>query len=240
MIELWYAPTPNGWKISIMLEECGLPYRIRTVNMRDREQRSETYTEIAPTQKIPAIIDETPLDGGPPRKIFETGAILLYLAEKSGLFLPSDPVLRNETICWLFWQVSAIGPILGQHGHFVLYAPEPVPYAQQRFREEATQLYQVMDRQLGKTGAYIAGPDYTIADIALFPWLMTHKAQRFSLDDYPNIKRWYATLRAREALQRGLAIGRETPLLGGETKRKVHGDDSPSGNPTAAKEIRSE
>jgi len=231
MIELWYAPTPNGWKIAIMLEECGLPYRIRNVDMRAREHRGEAYTEICPTQKIPAIVDETPLDGGAPRKVFETGAILLHLAEKSGQFLPRDPVQRNETICWLFWQVSAIGPILGQNGHFVLYAPTPEPYALQRFRNEATQLYEVLDRQLRKTGAYIAGPDYTIADIACFPWLMTHKAQRFTLDNYPHIKRWYATLRARPALQRGLAIGRENKLLGGETQRAVHGEPQRSDKP---------
>ncbi|MET0378688.1 MAG: glutathione binding-like protein [Spongiibacteraceae bacterium] len=223
MIELWYAPTPNGWKITIMLEECGLPYRLRTMSLRG-DQHSDAYARICPTGKMPAIVDETPNDGGAPRTLFETGAILLYLAEKSGQFMPQSGAGRDSVLSWLMWQVSALGPMLGQNGHFLLYAPEPVPYAQRRFREEAQRLYGVLDRQLARTGAYIAGPDYSIADIACFPWVMTHKAQRFTLDDYPQVKRWYANLRARPALQRGLAIGREQKLLGGETQRKVHGE----------------
>jgi GST-like protein len=223
VIELWYAPTPNGWKITIMLEECGLPYRIRSMSLRG-DQFSAEYERICPTGKMPAMIDDSPVGGGAPRVLFETGAILLYLAEKSGQLLPQSAAGRDSVLSWLMWQVSALGPMLGQNGHFLLYAPEPVPYAQQRFRDEAARLYGVLDRQLARTGAYIAGDAYSIADIACFPWVMTHKAQRFTLDDYPHIKRWYATLRAREALQRGLAVGREQKMLGGESQRKANGE----------------
>jgi GSH-dependent disulfide-bond oxidoreductase len=208
MIDLFYAPTPNGWKISIMLEELGLPYRVVPVNIRAGEQFSPEFLAISPNNRIPAIVDTAPADSGPPYAVFETGAILIYLADKARRFLPQEMRARSVVIQWLMWQVSALGPMLGQHGHFVLYAQEKIPYAIARFRDEAARLYHVLDVQLGKTGAYVAGPDYTIADIACFPWTMTHKAQGFSLDDYPNVKRWYAEVRARPQLQAGLAIGK--------------------------------
>jgi GST-like protein len=203
MIDLYYAPTPNGWKISIMLEELGLPYNVIPVNIRTGEQFEPDFLKISPNNRIPAIIDQAPADGLEPIPMFETGAILIYLAEKTGRFLPKDVRGRFKVIQWVMWQMGGLGPMLGQHGHFALYATEKIPYAIQRYRDEAERLYAVLDRQLGKTGAYVAGDEYSIADIAIFPWTMTHKAQGFTLDDFPNIKRWYAAVRARPEVQRG-------------------------------------
>ena len=149
-----------------------------------------------------------PPTAGVPFSVFETGAILIYLAEKTGRFWPEDMRGRSVVTQWLMWQMGGLGPMLGQHGHFALYAPEKIPYAIERYRDEAARLYRVLDTQFGKTGAYVAGDDYTIADIACFPWTMTHKAQGFTLDDYPSIRRWYATVRARPQVQAGLAIGK--------------------------------
>ena len=208
MIDLYYAPTPNGWKISIMLEELGIPYRVIPVNIRAGEQFKPEFLAISPNNRIPAIVDQKPSDGGGPFSAFETGAILIYLADKTGRLIPTELRARSQVIQWLMWQVSALGPMLGQHGHFALYAPEKIAYAIERYRDEAARLYHVLDVQLGKTGAFVAGNEYSIADIACFPWTMTHKAQGFTLDDYPNVKRWYATLRARPQLQAGLAIGK--------------------------------
>ena len=177
MIDLYYAPTPNGWKISIMLEELGIPYRIIPVDIRAGDQFKPEFLAISPNNRIPAIVDHAPPDGGGPFSVFETGAILIYLADKAGRFIPNEMRARSVVIQWLMWQMSALGPMLGQHGHFALYAPERIPYAIERYRDEAARLYHVLDRQLGKTGAYVAGNDYTIADIACFPWTMTHKAQ---------------------------------------------------------------
>jgi GST-like protein len=208
MIDLHYAPTPNGWKISIMLEELGLPYKVVPVNIRAGEQFRPEFLAISPNNRIPAIVDQAPADGGGPFSVFETGAILIYLADKTGRFLPKEMRARSNVIQWVMWQMGGLGPMLGQHGHFALYAQEKIPYAIQRYRDEAARLYRVLDTQLGKTGAYIAGDEYSIADIACFPWTMTHKAQGFTLDDYPNIKRWYAVVRARPQVQAGLAIGK--------------------------------
>ena len=208
MIDLYYAPTPNGWKISIMLEELGIPYNVVPVNIRAGEQFRPEFLAISPNNRIPAIVDHASADGAEPFSVFETGAILIYLAEKTGRFLPQDMRARSRTIQWVMWQVGGLGPMLGQHGHFLLYAPEKIAYAVERYRDEAARLYRVLDIQLGKTGAYVAGEEYSIADIACFPWTMTHKAQGFSLDDYPNIRRWYATVRARPQVQAGLAIGK--------------------------------
>lgn len=207
MIDLHYAPTPNGWKISIMLEELGMPYTVVPVNIRQGDQFKPEFLAISPNNRIPAIVDRAPADGGEPIAMFETGAILIYLAEKSGCFLPSDLRARFNVIQWLMWQMGGLGPMLGQHGHFALYAPEKIPYAIQRYRDEASRLYAVLNKQLGKTGAYVAG-EYSIADIAIFPWTMTHKAQGFTLDDFPHIKRWYADVRARPKVQAGLAVGK--------------------------------
>lgn len=223
MIELYYAPTPNGWKISIMLEELGLPYTVFPINIRNGDQFKPDFLKVSPNNRIPAIIDRAPADGGEPVTIFESGAILLYLAEKTGRFLPQDLRGRFDVMQWLMWQMGGLGPMLGQHGHFALYATDKIPYAIARYRDEAARLYGVLDQQLGKTEAYVAG-DYSIADIACFPWTMTHKAQGFTLDDYPNIKRWYAQVRARPEVQKGLAVGKfdKTPM-DEETRRNMFG-----------------
>lgn len=207
-LEVLYGPTPNCWKVTIMLEECGLPYRIRPILLSQGDQFTPEFLEISPNNRIPAMLDHAPAGGGGPLAVFESGAILIYLAEKTGRFLPQDLAGRFAAIEWVMWQMAGLGPMLGQHGHFRLYAEEKIPYALERFRAEARRLYGVLDRQLARTGAYVAGPGYTIADMACFPWVMTHKAQGFTLDDYPNIKRWYATLRARPQVQAGLAIGK--------------------------------
>jgi len=209
MIDMHYWPTPNGWKISIMLEECGLPYRVVPVRIGRGEQFAPAFLAISPNNRIPAIVDHAPPGGGAPLAIFESGAILQYLAEKSGQLLPTDVAARFRVMSWLMWQMSGLGPMLGQHGHFLLYAKEKIPYATARYRLEARRLYGVLDKQLALTGAHIAGEDYSIADIACFPWVMTHKAQQLTLDDFPHVKRWFAAVRARPAVQRGLAVGKE-------------------------------
>jgi GSH-dependent disulfide-bond oxidoreductase len=209
MIELYYAATPNGWKVSIMLAECGLSYTVRRVRINRGEQFRPEFLKISPNNRIPAILDDAPADGGEPITVFESGAILLYLAEKTGCFLPPDPRGRTAVVQWLMWQMAGLGPMLGQHGHFKLYAQEKIPYAIERYAAETRRLYGVLDRQLDNGGRYIAG-DYSIADIACFPWIMTHKAQGLTLDDYPNVKRWFADVRKRPAVQEGLAVGKES------------------------------
>src|SRR3954471_4859927 len=208
MIDLYYWATPNGKKISIALEELALPYKVFPIHIGRGEQFRPEFLAISPNNRIPAIVDHAPSDGGGPFSVFVTGAILIYLAEKTGRFLPTDLRGRSHTVQWVMWQMSGLGPMLGQHGHFALYASEKIPYAMERYRGETARLYRVLDTQLDKTGACVAGAEYSIADIACFPWTMTHKAQGFTLDDYPNIKRWYAEVRARPQVQAGLAIGK--------------------------------
>jgi len=207
MIELHYWPTPNGWKITIMLEECGLPYSLVPVRIGRGDQFKPEFLKISPNNRMPAIVDHAPTGNKPSIAIFESGAILMYLAEKSGKFMPQPQAERYAVIQWLMWQMSALGPMAGQNGHFKLYAQEKIPYAIARFGNEVDRLYGVMDRRLAEV-EFLAG-DYSIADMACFPWIMTHKAQGLTLDVFPNLKRWFATLRAREALQRGLAVGKE-------------------------------
>lgn len=226
MIDVHYWPTPNGWKVSIMLEECGLPYRILPVNIGRGEQFKPEFLAISPNNRMPAIVDQEPSEGSAPVSVFETGAILHYLAEKSGRFLPQDLAGRYAVMEWVMWQVSGLGPMAGQNGHFLLYAKEKIPYAIDRYSQEVRRLYGVLDRQLGKTGTYIAG-DYSIADMACFPWIMTHKAQQLTLDDFPNVKRWFATVRARPQVQAGLAVGKELKKESGamdeEARRHLFG-----------------
>jgi GST-like protein len=206
MIELLSAPTPNGWKITIMLEECGLPYRVRWIDLGKGEQFAPDFLAVSPNNRIPAIIDHAPADGGEPIPVFETGAILLYLAEKTGQFLPADLRGRKQVMEWLFWQVGGLGPMLGQHGHFRLYAPERIAYATDRYRAEALRLYGVLDRQLARE-PHVAGEDYSIADMACFPWVRTWKAQGLPLADFPALHGWYERLKQRPALRRGMDVG---------------------------------
>lgn len=214
MIDLHYWPTPNGWKISIMLEECGLDWRLRPVNIGAGEQFSPGFLAISPNNRMPAIVDHAPADGGAPLSVFERGAILLYLADKTGRFGGSG--LREKTAIrqWLMWQMGGLGPMAGQNGHFLLYAPEKVPYAIERYRQEVDRLYGVLDLQLQRTGACVAGADYSIADMAIFPWIRIHKAQQIDLARFPHVRRWYDTLWLRPAVQRGLQAGRELRAAG--------------------------
>jgi GST-like protein len=209
MIDLYYWPTPNGWKISIALEELGLPYAVKPVNIGRGAQFEPAFLAISPNNRIPALVDHDPPGGGAPFSGFETGAMLVYLAEKTGRLMPTDFQGRHRVLPWLMWQMGGLGPMLGQHGHFKLYATEKIPYAIARYEQETRRLYGVLDTQLAKTGTYVAGEAYSIADIAIFPWIMTHKAQGLTLDDWPHVKRWFATVRAREAVQRGLAVGKD-------------------------------
>jgi GST-like protein len=227
MIELYYAPTPNGWKISIMLEECGLPYQMVPMQLGRGDQLKPEFLALSPNGRMPAIVDHAPADGGAPLSMFESGAILIYLAEKSGQLMPSAARPRFEVMQWLMWQMAGLGPMLGQNGHFLLYAPEKIPYAIERYGREAMRLYGVLDARLGDRD-YIAG-EYSIADIACFPWIMTHKAQGLTLDAFPNVKRWYALLRARPQLQAGLALGKEDKKPMDEQARKLlFGVDKPA------------
>ncbi len=213
MIDLYYWPTPNGWKISIMLEECGLPYRLVPVNIGMGEQFAPEFLAISPNNRMPAIVDHAPSDAGPPVSVFESGAILIYLAHKTGLFLSSDLRPRMQVLEWLMWQMGGLGPMAGQNGHFLLYAPEKVPYAIERYGKEVNRLYGVLDAQLSRTGAFVAGSDYSIADMAIFPWVRTHKAQQVPLEDFPQVQRWYNALFQRPAVKRGLDLGKELRAL---------------------------
>jgi GST-like protein len=208
VIDLYYWPTLNAWKVSIMLEECGLPYAVKPVNIGRGEQFRPEYVAVNPNSKVPAIVDHEPIGGGPAMKLFESGAILFYLAEKTGRFIPADARGRYAVTQWLMWQMGGLGPMAGQNGHFLLYAKDAVPYAIERYGRETRRLYTVLDTQLARTGAFVAG-EYSIADMACFTWIMPHKRQKLSLDDFPALKRWYAEIRARPAVQRGLAIGKE-------------------------------
>jgi GST-like protein len=223
MIELHYWPTPNGWKIAIALEEMELPYVLRYVNIARGEQFSEEFLAISPNNRMPAIVDDEPLGGGPPLAIFESGAILLYLAEKSGRFLPRDVRGRYEVIQWVMWQMGGLGPMGGQVGHFRLYAPEPIGYAIDRYTDEVNRLYGVLDRRLAGR-EYLCG-EYSIADMACWPWIVPHARHGQRIEDFPNLHRWYQHLKTRPALRRGFDVGKEIRQLsrGGpdEEARKV-------------------
>ena len=208
MIDLHYWPTPNGWKISIALEEMGLEYRVVPVNIGRGEQFRPEFLAISPNNRMPAIVDHAPEGGGAPLSIFESGAILVYLAEKTGQFLPRNPAGRYDVLQWLMWQMGGLGPMLGQHGHFKLYAPERIEYAVERYRSETERLYGVLDRQLADRD-HICG-EYSIADMACWPWIITYKSQGIDLEPFPNLRRWYDQLKERPALRRGCTVGRDT------------------------------
>ncbi len=207
MIDLHYWPTPNGWKISIALEEMELSYRVLPVNIGRGEQLRPEFLAISPNGRMPAIVDHAPADGGPPLSVFESGAILLYLGEKTGRFLPGDLRGRTEVTEWLLWQMGGLGPMLGQHGHFRLYAAEKVPYAIDRYRRETERLYGVLDRRLADR-EHVCGA-YSIADMAIWPWIVTWKQQGIELDRFAHVRRWYDALKQRPALRRGYDVGKE-------------------------------
>ncbi|WP_274424818.1 glutathione S-transferase family protein [Chelativorans sp. YIM 93263] len=206
LFELHYWPTPNGWKVTIMLEELGVPYEVHYVNIGRGQQFRPEFLKISPNNRMPAIIDpEGP--GGEPISIFESGAILQYLGRKFGRFYPSDERARVEVDQWLFWQVGGLGPMAGQAHHFRKYAPEEVPYAIERYTNECNRLYGVMNKRLADR-EFLAG-EYSIADMASVGWVKSHEGQGQDLNDFPNLKRWFDTLMARPAVERGLAVGQE-------------------------------
>lgn len=205
MIDLYYWPTPNGWKISIALEEMGLPFRVIPVDIGAGDQFQPEFLAISPNNRMPALVDHAPEGGGSPVGIFESGAILLYLADKSGKFLPKDLRGRTAVTQWLMWQMGGLGPMFGQDGHFKLYAPEKIPYAIDRYDRECRRLLGVMEGQLVATGDCLAG-EYSIADMAVFPWIVTAKRRDIDLAVYPNVLAWFTRLRARPAVQRGMEL----------------------------------
>jgi GST-like protein len=203
MIDLYYWTTPNGHKVTIFLEEAGLPYRIHPINIGKDEQFQPHFLQIAPNNRIPAIIDQEPAGGGAPISVFESGAILLYLAEKTGRFIARDIRDRVATLEWLFWQMGGLGPMAGQNHHFNSAAPEKLPYAMNRYIKETARLYGVLDRRLADR-EFVAG-EYSIADMASYPWVVPHERQSQNLDDFPHLKRWFHTIKARPAVERAYA-----------------------------------
>jgi len=204
MIDLYYWTTPNGHKISLFLEETGLPYRIHPINIGKGEQFAADFLKIAPNNRIPAIVDHDTADGQP-LSLFESGAILLYLAEKTGKFIPQDLRGRQEVLQWLFWQMGGLGPMAGQNHHFNRFAPEKIPYAIKRYVDETARLYGVLNKRLGDR-PFVAGEAYSIADMAIYPWIVSHKWQEQNLDDFPHLKAWFERIQARPATQRAYAL----------------------------------
>jgi GST-like protein len=208
MIELYYWPTPNGHKITLFLEETGVPYRIVPVNIGAGDQFKPDFLAFSPNNRMPAIVDRAPADGGEPIGVFESGAILLYLAEKTGRFIPQDVRGRKSVLEWLFWQMGGLGPMSGQAGHFLNYAPEKIPYAQERYKKEVNRLYGVLERQLARN-AFIAGADYSIADMASYPWVLAWERLQQDITEFPAIARWIEAIEARPARLRAYKLGEQ-------------------------------
>jgi GST-like protein len=225
MIEVYSWATPNGHKVHVMLEECGLPYRVHAIDIGAGEQFDPAFLAISPNNKIPAIVDP---DGpeGRPISLFESGAILLYLAGKTGKFLPESVSAKYEVLQWLMFQMGGVGPMLGQTHHFRIYAPERIPYAVDRYTNEARRLYGVMDKRLGHA-KYLGGADYSIADIAVFPWLRSWKNQGIDWNDYPNLKGWFDEVAGRPAVKRGVEVlaERRKPLTDDKSRSILFGDE---------------
>jgi GST-like protein len=228
MIDLYYWTTPNGHKITLFLEESGLPYEIHPVDIGKGAQFEPGFLRISPNNRIPAIVDRQPADGGPPLPVFESGAILLYLADKTRRFIPDDLRGRNEVLQWLFWQMAGLGPMAGQNHHFSQYAPTPIPYAIERYVKETARLYAVLDRQLAGH-EFIAG-DYSIADMACYPWIVPHRRQGQDLADFPNIRRWFECIADRPATRRAYARAEEVNpnqgAMSDDAKRILFGQDA--------------
>ena len=210
MIDLYYAPTPNGHKITIFLEEATLDYRLIKVDISRGNQFRPDFLAISPNNKIPAIVDHAPVDGGAPLSLFESGAILLYLAEKSGLLLSGELRERHTTLQWLFWQVSGLGPMLGQNHHFNHFAPQAIPYAIERYQVETQRLYSVLNKRL-ETSPWLGGEHYSIADIACWPWVNAWQRQRVDLDMFPAVKNWAERIRSRPATERAMMLAQQDP-----------------------------
>ncbi|MDR6674414.1 glutathione S-transferase N-terminal domain-containing protein [Xanthomonas sp. 1678] len=205
MIDLYYWPTPNGHKVALLLEEAGLDYTVKPVNIGAGDQFKPEFLAISPNNKMPAIVDHAPADGGAPQSVFESGAILLYLAEKTGRFLPTDPRGRIVALEWLFWQMAGLGPMSGQMGHFSVYAPEKIGYAIDRYSNEVRRLHGVLDKRLARS-EYLAGADYGIADMASYPWIEVYNGLKPDYAAFPHLKRWHDAIGARPATQRAYAL----------------------------------
>jgi GST-like protein len=223
MIDLHYWPTPNGWKISIALEELELPYNMIPVNIGRGEQFKPEFLAISPNNRMPAIVDHDPPGGGAPLSIFESGAILTYLAEKTGKLSPTDLRGRYEVAQWVHWQMGGLGPMAGQAHHFRGYAPEKIPYAIDRYTNEVNRLYGVLNKRLADR-EFLAGA-YSIADIASYPWVVPHERQGQDLAEFPHLRRWFQALRERPAVQRGMAVGKDLskPVMDEEAKKILFG-----------------
>ena len=230
MIDLYYWPTPNGHKITLFLEETGVPYKLIPVNIGTGEQFRPEFLAISPNNRMPAIVDHTPVErGAPPLSVFESGAILLYLAEKTGQFLPKDARGRVEVTQWLFWQMGGLGPMAGQNHHFSRYAPEKIPYAVERYVKETNRLYGVLNKRLADR-EFVAGA-YSIADMAAYPWIVPHEAQSQNLDDFPHLKRWFDAIKVRpaalRAYERGATIS-SYPTVNEESRKILFGQTAQS------------
>jgi GSH-dependent disulfide-bond oxidoreductase len=224
VIDLYYWTTPNGHKITIFLEEADLPYSIIPVNISKGEQFRPEFLRISPNNRIPAIVDDAPAGGGRPVSVFESGAILQYLAEKTGKFLPQDLHSRVEVMQWLYWQMGGLGPMAGQNHHFRQYAPEKIPYAVDRYVNETNWLYGVLDRRLADR-EFVSG-DYSIADMASYPWVVPYERQGQKLDDFPNLKRWFETIRVRPAVARAFELAKKInvqPTVSDESRSLLFG-----------------
>jgi len=224
MLDLYYWPTPNGHKITLFLEETGLPYRLIPVNIGRGEQFKPEFLKIAPNNRIPAIVDQIPSDGGEPLALFESGAILVYLAEKTGRFLPAQGRERAVILQWLFWQMAGLGPMAGQNHHFSHYAPEKIPYAINRYVTETARLYRVLNGHL--EGRQFVGSDYSIADMAIYPWIVQHERQSQKLSDYPHLRDWFERIAARPATVKAYSLAStiETQtVMDDEAKRMLFG-----------------
>jgi GST-like protein len=225
MIDLYYWTTPNGHKITMFLEEAGLPYRVLPVHIGRGEQFKPDFLRIAPNNRIPAIVDTEPADGPEePLTLFESGAILLYLAEKSGQFIPADLRGRQMALQWLFWQMGGLGPMAGQNHHFSQYAPERIDYAIERYVKETSRLYGVLNRHLADGRPFIVGDDYSIADMASYPWIVPHERQRQNLADFPHLAAWFSRIAQRPATVRAYALAAQinpSPTVNDATARAV-------------------
>lgn len=208
MIDLYYWTTPNGHKISIMLEEAKLAYRVKPINIGRGEQFDPEFLTIAPNNRIPAIVDHSPQDGGQPLSMFESGAILEYLADKSGLFLPAAGRERYIVLQWLHWQMGGLGPMAGQNHHFCHYAPQKIEYAIERYVRETNRLYSVLDQRLANH-TYVGGDDYSIADMAIYPWIVPWEKQGQTIEEFPDLERWFDMIKARPAVRRAYALVEE-------------------------------
>ena len=230
MIDLYYWTTPNGHKITLFLEESGLPYRIVPVNIGRGEQFNPEFLRVSPNNRIPAIVDNAPADGGDAVTLFESGAILLYLADKIHRFIPQDMRGRNLVLQWLFWQMGGLGPMAGQNHHFVQYAPEKIPYAIDRYVKETSRLYAVLNQQLADGRDFIAG-EYSIADMACYPWVVPHQRQQQTLEHFVHLSQWFERLRLRPATIRAYARAKEintAPVVDDASKRVLFGQDDAS------------